>query len=98
GPFACGHRELSTMYTPPGGLPARAIPVHVWYPSTTASGDHPKYHAAFVDTVAWDDVPAAPPAFAKGYPVLVHSHGYKGFAGNSARLMCHLASHGWLAV
>lgn len=98
GPFACGHRELTTTYTPLGGLPARTIPVHVWYPSNTATGDHPKYHAAFADTVAFDDVPPAPPAFASGYPVLVHSHGYKGFAGNSARLMCHLASHGWLAV
>lgn len=31
-------------------------------------------------------------------PVLVHGHGYQGFAGNSASLMCQFATHGWLAV
>ena len=29
GPYACGHRELETTYTPTGGLPSRTIPVHV---------------------------------------------------------------------
>ena len=98
GPFTCGHRQLETTYTPPGGQPPRTIPVHVWYPSTTTSGTHPTYSGLFPDMVAWDDGVAAPPAWPAGYPTLVHSHGYEGFAGNSARLMCHFASHGWLAV
>jgi predicted dienelactone hydrolase len=98
GPFTCGHRELQTTYTPPAGQPARTIPVHVWYPSTTTDGDHARYRGIFADTVAWENGDLAPPAWKAGYPVLVHSHGYQGFAGNSARLMCHFASHGWLAV
>lgn len=98
GPYACGHRELETTYTPTGGLPSRTIPVHVWYPSNTTTGEHPRYHGAFADSKALDDVPPAPPGHAGGYPIIVHSHGHKGFAGNSARLMCHLASHGWIAV
>jgi predicted dienelactone hydrolase len=98
GPYACGHRTLETTYTPPGGLPPRTIPVHVWYPSDVAEGDHPVYRSLFVDEHAWEDVPLAKSPWKAGLPVLVHSHGHKGFAGNSARLMCHFASHGWLAV
>lgn len=98
GPYTCGLRELSLTYTPPGGLPARTIPVNVWYPSTATEGDHPTYQGIFPDPKSLKDVPLAPPAYAAGYPVLVHSHGYKGFPGNSARMMCHFASHGWVAA
>ncbi|MEZ4296788.1 MAG: hypothetical protein R3B70_17610 [Polyangiaceae bacterium] len=98
GKFSCGHRVLSATYTLPAGAGERTIPVHIWYPSEVAEGDHPKYVNLFEDTVAWEDVPLAPPAWKAGMPVLVHSHGHKGFAGNSARMMCHFASHGWLAV
>ncbi len=98
GPFTCGHRVLETTYAQPAGQPMRTIPVHVWYPSTSTDGEHARYKGIFVDTVAWEDGALAPSAFSGGYPVLLHSHGYQGFAGNSARLMCHFASHGWLAV
>lgn len=98
GPYACGHRALEATYPLPAGLGDRTVPVHVWYPSEVAEGEHPKYRNIFVDEHAWEGVPLAPPAWKTGMPVLVHSHGHKGFAGNSARLMCHFASHGWLAV
>jgi len=99
GPFTCGHRELSMTYSPPGGLPSRTIPVHVWYPSQSTDGDHPKYEGIFEDDHSYDDVPLSMPKWPSGrMPVLVHSHGYEGFAGNSARLMCHFASQGWLAI
>src|SRR4051812_25289045 len=48
GPYACGHRVVETTYTPPGGLPPRTIPIHLWYPSNVAEGDHPKYRALFI--------------------------------------------------
>ena len=98
GPYSCGHRVLETTYQPPGGGPARTIPVHLWYPSNATDGERPKYKAIFVDEHAWEDVPLAPSPWKAGLPVLVHSHGHQGFSGNSARLMCHLASHGWLSV
>ncbi len=97
GLYTCGHRILQMTYTPPA-LPSRTIPVEVWYPSTSTDGLHPKYQGVFEDLLAYDDVPLAPTSWKLGLPVLVHSHGYKGFAGNSGRLMCHFASHGWLAV
>lgn len=97
GLYTCGHRILQMTYTPPA-LPSRTIPVDVWYPSTSTDGEHPKYQAIFEDLLAYNDVPLAPTSWKSGMPVLVHSHGHKGFAGNSGRLMCHFASHGWLAV
>ena len=98
GPFTCGHRQLSITYNPPAGQPARTIPVHVWYPSTSTDGDHSRYKGIFLDPYAWENGDLAPAAWKDGYPVLVHSHGHMGFAGNSHRLMCHFAMHGWLAV
>jgi predicted dienelactone hydrolase len=97
GLYTCGHRVLQMTYTPPA-LPERTIPVEVWYPSTSTDGEHPKYQNIFEDLLAYNDVPLAPTSWKAGMPVLVHSHGYKGFAGNSGRLMCHFASHGWLSV
>jgi hypothetical protein len=98
GPFSCGHRTLEVTYTPPAGQPARTIPVHLWYPSTSTDGEHARYRGLFLDEIAWEEGALAEPAWKEGYPVLLHSHGHQGFAGNSARLMCHFASHGWLAV
>ncbi len=97
GLYTCGHRILQVTYTPPS-LPSRTIPVEVWYPSTSTDGEHPKYQGIFEDKLTYKDVPLAPTSWKSGMPVLVHSHGHKGFPGNSGRLMCHFASHGWLAV
>ena len=98
GPFTCGHRTLEVTYTPPAGQPARTIPVHLWYPSTSTEGEHARYRGLFLDEIAWEEGALAEAPWKGGYPVLLHSHGHQGFAGNSARLMCHFASHGWLAV
>ena len=98
GPFSCGYRVLHASYVPPGDTATRTIEVHVWYPTDQPAGAHPKYIHLFDDPDAWTDAPVAPSAYAAGMPVLVHSHGYKGFAGNSSELMCYAASHGWLAV
>lgn len=99
GPFTCGHRIVEMTYTLPSGLGERTIPVHFWYPSHVAEGDHPVYKALFEDTHSWDDVPLAESPWKGGlFPIEVHSHGYKGFSGNSARLFCHMASHGWVAI
>jgi predicted dienelactone hydrolase len=98
GPYQCGHRVLSTSYEAFPGSPARTIPVHVWYPTTATDGEHARYRGIFQDPLAWEDAPLAPSPWADGHPVLAHSHGYMGFAGNSHRMMCHFAMHGWVAV
>lgn len=98
GHFHCGYRKLTGWYTPGGGLAPRPLDVHLWYPASAPTDQHPKYLDIFDDATASTDAPLAAPALPAGFPVLVHSHGYKGFAGNSATLMCYLATHGWVAA
>jgi predicted dienelactone hydrolase len=98
GPYVCGLRILQMTYKLPGSLGERTVPLYIWYPATQAVGDHPAYMGAFDDPKSWLNAPLGPSAYAAGYPLLVHSHGYEGFSGNSADLMCHIASHGWIAL
>jgi len=98
GPFVCGHRIVQVKYQMPAGLGEREIPVNIWYPASEAKGEHPVYGELFTDKQAYRDAPLAKPAFSFGYPVIVNSHGLQGFAGNSAFLWCHAASHGWVAL
>lgn len=98
GPYVVGYRVLHATYTPPGGLPPRTIEVHVWYPATEPTAETPTYLGLFPDPKVFVDAPLAPSPYPAGHPVLVHSHGHKGFAGNSAELMRYVASHGWVAV
>jgi predicted dienelactone hydrolase len=98
GPYACGLRTVQLTYKLPGTLGERTVPLFIWYPATQGVGEHPSYLGAFDDPNAWVDAPLAPSVYAGGYPILVHSHGFEGFAGNSAVFMCHLASHGWVAL
>lgn len=98
GPYACGLRIEEMTYTLPGKLGKRTVPLYIWYPASEAVGEHPSYLGAFDDPRAWLNAPLAPSPYAAGYPLLVHGHGYQGFAGNSADLMCHIATHGWVAL
>ena len=98
GPYACGLRIEQMTYMLPGKLGPRTVPLYIWYPASQAVGAHPAYMGAFEDPKSWLNAPLAPSPYAAGYPVLEHGHGYQGFAGNSADLMCHIASHGWVAL
>lgn len=98
GPHVCGHRIVTLKYTMPAGLGEREIPVNIWYPATEAKGEHPIYSSMFTDERAYDDAPLAAPAHKGGYPVVVNSHGWQGYAGNSAFLWCHIATHGWVSL
>ncbi len=97
GPFAVGHRTWPVDYVVPGTGEVRTIVVNAWYPARRVDGPRPRFENAFDDPDSVIDAPARPPA-GESYPVLVHSHGDRGFAGNSAYLMAHFASHGWVAV
>lgn len=97
GPYGVGHAVVDVTYTPAiGGT--RTIPVHVWYPTLATEGDPVVFLDVFPDAEALGNVPAAPPAHDGGYPVVLYSHGYQGFAGTSAFFMAHVASHGMVAV
>ncbi len=100
GPFNTGYLEWEITYTPLEGGATRTIPVHVWYPTSddeSATGS-PTYSSLFYDPDSLVDARPAPAVYPQGYPVLVYSHGHRGFAGASARLTRFFASHGWLSI
>ncbi len=98
GPRGVGYRSFSHTYVPAAGDPTRTIGVHLWYPATATTGEHPIYGQLWPSKVAVIDAGAAPPTVESGYPVLVYSHGYSGFAGSSPWLVEHFASHGWVVI
>ena len=98
GPFRVGFHKIMRTYTPPGGTVTRTIPISFWYPTLYAQGAHPTYSLVFTDQNSWVDAPPAAPVYPRGYPVIVNSHGYQGFAGNSHFLWRYFASHGWIVV
>ncbi|MBN4059038.1 hypothetical protein JYT22_00120 [Endomicrobium sp. AH-315-J14] len=98
GPFNVGYRTLSTSYDSPDGKGSRKIALNLWYPSEGKSDRHPTYALIFGDPDVDTDAPLARVAYDDGFPVLVHSHGFRGYGGNSAELMRHFATHGWLVV
>ncbi|GAB4214524.1 MAG: hypothetical protein OHK0013_39280 [Sandaracinaceae bacterium] len=98
GPFGVGYRSFPLNYVPRGQTEERVISVHLWYPTLSASGPHPRYERLFLDEVAIIDAPPAAPAHPGGYPLFVHSHGWRGFPGASWPMLGALASHGWVVV
>lgn len=102
GPFAVGYLSFETTYTPPTGAD-RTVFVNVWYPSETVitdppQFDNPKYQKLFSDVDVFSGAPLARPAYDGTFPIVVHSHGFRGWGGNSSDLLRHFASHGWLVL
>lgn len=98
GPYRVGHRSFDVTYTPPGGAPARTIPVELWYPSLDAEGEPASYGGLLKDPTTFEGASAAPPLDPRGYPVHVYSHGSTGFAGTSSKTSRYFASHGWVVA
>lgn len=100
GPFKVGYRVIDYTYTPKGEGHARSIPIHIWYPTNDTTGETGiRYEGLFRDQFDSQlGVEPAPPLSDCGYPVMVYSHGHRGFAAGAAYLMNHFASHGWLAI
>ncbi len=98
GPFHAGYRTFEHTYVPAGQTAPRTIPIHVWYPTFATTGEHPTY-VVYRDRDAVTNAPPAPPSHEGGlYPLVVYSHGSRGFGGTAHFLHRHLASHGWVVV
>ena len=97
GPYNVGHQLLTHTYKPLSDQPERTIPIEIWYPTEDTTGQSAAYHIGVDETVLSNAQPA-PPIYEKGYPVHLSSHGYQGWGANSAYLMSHFASHGWVVV
>jgi predicted dienelactone hydrolase len=94
GLHAVGHAEATVATADPLGEP-RELRTSVWYPTTDTDGDDAAYFLGSLSSSgAFEDAtPATGP-----FPLVVFSHGHQGYAENSAFLMEHLASHGWMVV
>lgn len=98
GPFGVGYRTWTVTYTPGPDIPDRTVVVSLWYPTDGSAGAQTNDTMGFVLADTRRDAPLAASAYGGSYPVVVHSHGYQGWSGNSAFLWHHLATHGWLVV
>lgn len=97
GPFSVGHIQYEHSYTPIDGQPERSIVIDIWYPSTDDLGENAQYLYG-VDPLAFEDASIAAPIYEEGYPIHLHSHGYRGWGATSSDLMRQFASHGWIAI
>jgi predicted dienelactone hydrolase len=95
GPFGVGFRQAELSYAAPLEDEPRSLRVFVWYPTQATSGATPRYNGLFPARGIFRD---APPAARGDLPVMIYSHGHRGFAETSAFLMEHFASHGWIAI
>jgi len=98
GPFRAGHTVVEVTYSPSSGEGSRSIPVHAWYPTASTEGEEVVHEGIFPDAEALGEAMAARASHEGGHPVLIHSHGSQGYAGNSAFLHAHFASHGWVVL
>lgn len=98
GPFNVGVKVWDVTYQPEGLGQDRTIKVHVWYPTEDVDGNNPAYLNIFRDDDVFEDAAPAAPVHAGGYPVLAHSHGHRGYAGNSSDIFSYVVSHGWVVV
>ncbi len=97
GPFRVGYRAFDVTYTPPGQDAERTVTLNLWYPTWAMDGgDPPRYAGIQLDRAVFTDAPPAAPAHAEGYPVMIYSHGDRGYGGDSAFLARQMASHGWV--
>ena len=108
GPFKVGFKTWSITYQPPEWDEERTLTLNLWYPvekevfnrlSQEEDAEFGRYLERLPDSeILVDAPPASSLNLLEGYPVLLHSHGWKGYGGNSAFLMRHFASHGWVVI
>jgi len=96
GPFQVGHRSFDDTYALPDGG-QRTIRIHIWYPTHGIDGEHPRYLGAFRDDGSIEDAPLAADS-GPTYPVHIHTHGRRGFAGASIDVLRRHVTHGWVLV
>jgi predicted dienelactone hydrolase len=75
----------------------KELTADVWYPAATSPDDPPANYEP--TSIVLDAVRDAPPDLRGGpYPLIAFSHGFAAIRFQSAFLMEHLASHGWVLV
>lgn len=95
GPYTASYRTMTWRYAPAGWDGTREIELAIWYPTLATEGEQARY----LRVVRRPEVLAeAEPAPGGPLPVMVFSHGNRGFAEQSYFLTEFFATHGWLVV
>lgn len=97
GPFSVGHMQYTHEYTPIEDQTSRQIVIDIWYPTEDTSGEEGQYLYG-VDASVFEDAAIADSVYEDGYPIHIHSHGYRGWGATSSSLMRDFASHGWISI
>jgi predicted dienelactone hydrolase len=97
GPYAVGYRSWDVTYSPGDGFADRSIRLNLWYPTEDTSGDAALYTIG-TDGDSFADARPIEPVHPGGFPVHVHSHGYRGYGASSSFLSRYLATHGWVTA
>ena len=92
GPFGVGYVSRDVTYTRPDGGGDREFELAIWYPTFVTEGPGARYLLGISDRA----VLFADPEPARD--IVIFSHGHQGYAQNSAFLMEHLASHGFVVL
>ena len=97
GPFRVGHRLVSATWDSGDLAGPRTLTVSLFYPTLDTAGVPTAYlDGAIADPEVLRAASLAPLAGGATYPVLIHSHGSAGYAGDARTVLLHLASHGWV--
>ncbi len=97
GSFNVGYQTWEHTYSDPLGE-VRSINIHVWYPTLEEHGEEVTYMGFIEDQDVLGGAALAEANEVGGHPLMVFSHGNFGYGANSAFLMRHFATHGWVAV
>lgn len=97
GPFHVGHIQITHSYRPIEGADPREIIIDIWYPSEEDDGE-PAQYLYGIDPLAFEEASIGESIHEGGYPIHLHSHGYRGWGATSSNLMIHFASHGWISI
>ena len=97
GPYNIGYASWSHVYIDATGE-ERTIDINTWFPSEDLLGEEVTYMGFVEDFEVLGNASLAEPKMYKEHPMMLFSHGNFGYGANSAFLMRHFASHGWVAV
>ncbi len=90
-----GFRLDALTYTVPGLGVERTLGVHVWYPTDDTSGEPARFNLFADEFALADAVFRAPDAPA---PLLVYSHGGRGFSGQISAVARQFVRNGWVVI
>ena len=92
-----GLRLEELTYTVPGLETPRTLELHIWYATDDPEGEAAVF-TFFPDEFAWKDASVRPPSASEPAPLLIYSHGGRGFPGQISAVARQFVRNGWIVV